>query len=167
MLQDVSLILLRDLDALRREVDLYPDDESPWVTIPGTPNTGGTLVLHLVGNLRHFVGAALGRSGFVRDRDAEFSTRGVTRRDLASAIDVARRDVADTLARLDEGALATTFPLAVGGHSFTTARFLLHLVTHLAYHLGQVDYHRRTVTGSGASAAAMSLGPLALEHGQS
>jgi hypothetical protein len=161
MLSDFSLIIVRDLDTLVREIELYPDDESLWAERPGLPNSGGTLVLHLVGNLRHFIGAALGHTGFARDRDAEFSARGLTRRQLLAMVETARADVTRTLPGLPASVLETTFPVQLGGASFVTSRFFLHIVTHLSYHLGQIDYHRRVVTGDRASAGAMSVVPLA------
>src|SRR6187551_3396600 len=69
----IRAVLRRDLATLRRELDLYADDAGPWREVPGLANCGGTLALHLAGNLRHFVGARLGTSGYVRDRTAEFA----------------------------------------------------------------------------------------------
>ncbi|HYG82853.1 MAG TPA: hypothetical protein VD861_20825, partial [Pyrinomonadaceae bacterium] len=73
MIVDIRRIYLRDISTLRSELDLYPDDKSLWQTVPGLSNTGGTLVLHLAGNLRHFIGAQLGGTDYVRDRASEFS----------------------------------------------------------------------------------------------
>jgi DinB superfamily len=162
MLTDLQAVVLRDLDTLTREIALYPSDDALWTAVEGLPNSGGTLVLHLVGNLRHFIGAALGRTGYVRDREAEFATRGLSREALAAQVAVARADVVSVLQTLPPSVLDTTFPLQLAGHSFGTRAFLLHLATHLSYHLGQIDYHRRVVSGDRASAGAMPLGPLAL-----
>ncbi|HEX5724110.1 MAG TPA: DUF664 domain-containing protein [Longimicrobiaceae bacterium] len=151
-------VLTRELRALRRQVEAYPDDESPWRMLPGISNPGGTLALHLSGNLRHFVGALLGGSGYVRDRDAEFSTRSLTRRELTERIDAT---LAEVTAALDGRELEpdADFPGPVMGMAVRTDEFLLHLAAHLAYHLGQVDYHRRIVTGGGP-AGALSLAEL-------
>ncbi len=165
MLSAVTTILARDLDTLRREVELYPDDMTPWALVPGLPNTGGTLVLHLVGNLRHFIGTVLGHGNYVRDWEAEFGSRGLSRAELAAGVNAARDDVDRALAGLPEASLAAPFPVSVGGVSLSTERMLLHLVAHLAYHLGQIDYHRRAVTGSPESAGTMPLGPLAGSSG--
>jgi len=146
----VRAVLLRDLDALAAQVRAYPGDADPWKTVPGIANPGGTLALHLAGNLRAFVGAALGQTGYVRDRDAEFSTRGLSRAEILARIAAARLEVDQALARLPEPALAQPFPQEVGGARLTTGQLLLHLVSHLGYHLGQVDYHRRAVTGGGS-----------------
>jgi hypothetical protein len=153
-------ILARELRALRREVEAYPDDESPWALPPGAPNATGTLVLHLAGNLRHFVGAQLGATGYLRDRDAEFATRALTRAELCAQIDDAVLAVERTLGALDDDALDAPYPIAAGAWRGPTGEWLAHLVAHTAYHLGQVDYHRRLVTGDGRSAGALALGEL-------
>ena len=75
----VAALLERDLQALDREVNAYPDESSLWEVPEGITNSGGTLVLHLAGNIQHFLGARLADSGYVRDRAKEFSARGVPR----------------------------------------------------------------------------------------
>jgi hypothetical protein len=57
--------------------------------------------------------------------------------------------------------MAADFPEAVGGKTLRTGEFLLHLATHLGWHLGQLDYHRRLVTGDGGKIGAIALGELA------
>ena len=162
MLQNLSVLFLRELDALKREVELYPTDEAVWVQLPGLPNAGGTLVLHLVGNLRGLIGAAVGQSGYVRDRDAEFGTRDVPRSELLALIATARSEVATALRDVDPSTLPLQFPVAVGGISLATELMLLHLLSHLGYHLGQLDYHRRASTGNAASANAIAVRALAM-----
>src|SRR5690606_19080291 len=68
-----STLILRELRAMRREVDAYPNDGAPWRLLQGLPNSGGTLVLHCAGNLQHYVGAVLGVTRYVPDRPAEVS----------------------------------------------------------------------------------------------
>jgi hypothetical protein len=160
MVQNLSLLLLRELDALRREVELYPTDEALWRQLPGLPNPGGTLVLHLVGNLRYFIGGAIGRTGYERDREAEFTTREVSRSDLLELIARTRQEVAAALLDFDPATLPPEFPATVGGMSLPSDLFLLHLLSHLGYHLGQIDYHRRASTGNGASANALPVSAL-------
>lgn len=157
---DIRLVMLRDLRALGREVAAYPDDASLWQQIPGIANSGGTLALHLAGNVRHFVGAVLGGSGFVRDRDAEFTRRDVSRVELAALIEAAIGEVEHALTPLTDAELAAPYPLEIGGNRYTTARWLTHLVSHLAYHLGQIDYHRRIVAPQSGTAQTMALGEL-------
>lgn len=147
---DLRVVMVRDLRALAREVSAYPDDASPWKELPGVSNAGGTLALHLAGNVRHFIGTVLGGTRFVRDRDAEFSRRGVSRAELVREVEAAIADADRVLATLSPERLAAEYPLEVGGRRLGTARFLSHLSAHLAYHLGQIDYHRRIAApGSG------------------
>ena len=159
-LASVATVLHRDLAAVRRSVEAYPDDETPWLERPGLPNAGATLVLHLAGNLRHYVGAVLGGTGYVRDRDAEFSRRAVPRTTLLAELDAARQALDAGLARLDDAVLQSPYPERVGGRLLTTGDFLLHLAAHLAYHLGQLDYHRRVVTGDRRPIDAIAVAAL-------
>jgi uncharacterized damage-inducible protein DinB len=158
--KSVAAILERDLRALRREVEAYPDERQIWQAVPGLPNTAGTLVLHLAGNLRHFVGARLGRTGYVRDRAAEFGRRDVPRAELLREIGEAERALG-ALATLDDGALAAEFPDPIGGNRVATGDFLVHLVAHCTFHLGQIDYHRRVVTRRGEGVGAVAIAELA------
>lgn len=157
MLSELSAVLIRDLDGLRDQVNLYPSDDVLWREVPGCPNTGGTLALHLVGNLRHYIGARLGGTGYVRDRVAEFARRGVPRKEVLDLISAARREVGETLRSLTPSSLSETYPDDVAGRRIEVGLWLMHLSTHLAYHLGQIDYHRRAVTEDETSAGTVSI----------
>jgi len=157
---DLRAVMVRDLHDLVREVQAYPDDASPWRPVPGLANSGGTLVLHLAGNIRHFIGALLGGSGYVRDREAEFGRRDVPRAELVAEVEKAVADVERVMPTLSTAMLAADFPVPMAGRTFTTARWLSHLVSHLAYHLGQVDYHRRMVAPASGTAGTMGLADL-------
>lgn len=153
--------LIRDLGTLRRELEAYEREADLWARPTGIVNPGGVLARHLLGNVRHFIGAQLGGAGYVRDRDAEFNDRNVPRAVLISHIEDAARAVDQTLRTLPAARLAEPYPLEVGGTRPETGLFLQHLATHLAYHLGQVDYHRRLVTGGTATVGAQSVPELA------
>jgi uncharacterized damage-inducible protein DinB len=160
LVRSVAAILDRDLRTLAREVEAYPDGRQLWQPVPGMANTAGTLVLHLAGNLRHFIGARLGGTGYVRDRAAEFSRRDVSRRDLLAEIETARAEVAGSLASLRDRSLPAEFPEIVAGSRIDTQEYLVHLLTHVAYHLGQIDSHRRIVTGDASGVGAVKPGEL-------
>jgi len=155
----VRMTMLRDLQSLEREIDAYPDDEALWLTPPGISNSAGNLVLHLAGNLRHFVGATLGQTGYVRNRDAEFGDRGLSREELRAEVRAAIADVDRTLTDLDDVQLQSVFPLPVGQSQkrVLTSDFLVHLAVHLTYHLGQIDYHRRLLTAGASPVDTVSL----------
>lgn len=150
-------IIGRDLRALRRELLAYDDERDIWVIPAGISNSAGTLALHLAGNLRHFLGARLGGSGYARDRGSEFADRDVPRSELIDRIGRAEAEVVSALDALPPAAPPAPFPQDLGGTRVRTDDFLLHLVTHLAYHLGQVDYHRRLVTGANSGVGAMAI----------
>ena len=156
----VQTVLLRELDALRRAVEAYPDDASLWARPPGVPNAGGTLALHLAGNIQHYVGAVLGGSGYRRDRDAEFARRDVPRAALLAEIDAAHLAVERAFGVMTDEALEKAYPEPISGRVVGTADYLVHLASHLAYHLGQLDYHRRMVTGDRRSVGAVPLAEL-------
>lgn len=157
LLSALSTTILRELGAIKRELQAYPDDASVWAPIPGITNTGGTLALHVAGNLQHYFGAMLGKDGYRRDRDAEFARRDVPRAQLIDGIDRAMRAVDRTLRGLDDAILEQPYPEPIAKRTVKTSTFLVHLAVHLAYHMGQIDYHRRAATGNGATVDAVSV----------
>jgi len=156
----LTAIILRDLRALRREVEAYPSDESVWATPPGIANSCGTLVLHLVGNLRLYVGSGIGGIDYERDRPREFAARGIPRAELLREIEVTIDTVERAFQRLNEDHLAREFALPISAGYLNTQEFLLHCAVHLGYHLGQVDYHRRLTTGMAVTVSTLSSAEL-------
>ena len=146
LVSSLRVVLLRDLRSLDDQIAAYPDDESLWTIAPGISNSAGNLTLHLVGNLRHFFGATLGGSSYVRDRPAEFATRGLSREELRTQVQATINEVDAAREKIGIGTLESAYPLQIGERSVRTAEFLVHLAVHLTYHLGQIDYHRRMLT---------------------
>ena len=155
--ETIRTLFLRELRALRREIEAYPDESSLWETRDGITNTGGNLALHLCGNLQHYVGARLGDSGYVRDRDAEFARRNVSRAEILAEIDAATAAVRLGLNRINDEDLEQPYPESIAKTTVTTGVWLMHLVAHLGYHLGQIDYHRRMVTGDATTLDVISV----------
>ncbi len=127
MTDDLSRLLVRELETFAREVELFPDDESLFKTLPGVANSAGSLGLHVCGNLQHFVGAVLGGTGYVRNRDAEFAARAGRRDDLVRKLRETAAVVASTLGQLPQEALARPYPEPVAGVQLPCGRFLMHL----------------------------------------
>ena len=152
----LAAVMRRELRALERELEAYATEEQVWALPDGLPNSGGTLALHAAGNLLHFIGTVLGGSAYIRDRDAEFARRNVPRSELIAGLREADRVVETTLGHLDPSTLGETYPLPVANRRINTGEFLFHLATHLAYHVGQVDFHRRIVTGDATGIGAVS-----------
>jgi uncharacterized damage-inducible protein DinB len=136
-------IFERDLLKLHDEIGLYKTDEDLWVLRGEIKNSGGNLALHLVGNLNHFIGAILGETGYVRNRDAEFDTRIGTRAEIMAMIKETIPVVSAALGKLTAEALVKDFPVQKHDETRRVDFMLLHLYGHFNYHLGQVNYHRR------------------------
>ncbi|ULH18302.1 DinB family protein (plasmid) [Deinococcus sp. KNUC1210] len=155
LIQDLRMMYLRELATLEREPALYPDDQGLWTVLPGLPNAGGTLFLHLAGSLQHFFGAVLGNTGYVRNRDAEFSTRDLSRTEIAAQLSQARHAINAAFEHIREADLDAPFPVVFADAPFSYRLTLLQFSSHLAYHLGQIDFHRRAVTQQHTSANAI------------
>ena len=80
-------IFERDLNKLIIEINLYKEENSLWIIKEGISNSAGNLCLHIIGNLNHFIGAVLGNSGYVREREKEFSLKNIPRKELVSNIE--------------------------------------------------------------------------------
>lgn len=143
----LKVLFERDLNTLKKELMAYEDESQLWLVQGGITNSAGNLVLHLCGNLKHFIGAVLGNSGYIRERDKEFNDKNVSRTDMATSIDETLEIVLKTLDSLDDAALDKIYEVRVfNDKPITTHIFLLHLSGHLMYHLGQINYHRRLLT---------------------
>ncbi|WP_421889984.1 DinB family protein [Marinoscillum sp.] len=136
----------KDLNRLIVEVESYSEESDLWKTAPGINNSAGNLALHLIGNLQHFIGAVLGETGYVRNREAEFSDKDVAKAKILEDIRETIVVVSATLAKLTDPEFHGVYPIEVFGKPMTTLHFLVHLEGHLNYHLGQVNYHRRLLT---------------------
>jgi uncharacterized damage-inducible protein DinB len=167
LVDGVRLVLVRELKAFQREIEMFPDDELVWRTTSGVSNSAATLALHVCGNLQHFVGAVLGATGYVRNRDLEFSRRSGPRAELARELGRAIEVVQAVLPGIPAESLSREYPEAVGGIRLPTGLFLLHLATHLAHHLGQAGYLRRVLTGENRGSGAISVKALAEAAGVS
>lgn len=143
MIHIFSTLFYRDLNKLKTEIMLYTKEENLWITEKNISNTAGNLCLHISGNLNHFIGKQLGGTDYIRDRALEFSAKNVARASLLEGIEETIEMVEETFGKMDPSILNTTYPIEVFGEPMTTGYFLAHLATHLSYHLGQINYHRR------------------------
>jgi hypothetical protein len=147
MLKDSFVeIFERDLNKLKDEINLYKSDEDLWTVKGEISNSGGNLCLHLLGNLNHFIGAVLGQSGYVRERDLEFSSKGVSRETLKEQIAKTIEVVKTSLDKLSTEDFNKNFPIEKRGEIIRMDFMLLHLFGHFSYHLGQINYHRRLIS---------------------
>lgn len=133
----------RDLARLKAEIEQFEREEDLWVIKGNIANSAGNLCLHLLGNLNHFIGTTIGKTGYVRNREAEFSDKNVPLEKLVAQIDETEKAVSDTLRNFDPARLKDSYPIQVFGEDMTNEFFLIHLESHLNYHLGQINYLRR------------------------
>jgi hypothetical protein len=159
----IASVMARELASYSRELDLFQDESLIWATVPGIANSAGNLALHVAGNLQHYVGATLGDTGYVRDRDFEFSARGLSRETLHAELSTASRVVTAVLGNFPESRLQETYPDILDGIRLPTGLFFQQLSSHLAFHLGQVGYLRRVLTQSSESSGAVSMKALSSE----
>ncbi len=144
---DFARIYSRELDRLASEISAYHREADLWTTIGAQKNPPGALALHSAGTLLSRIGAVLGNTGYVRDRDVEFSGRDVPRDEILLQIRTCRDTIIPILENLDNAALAQPYPgptpESLSGAS--TQCFLIHLIWHLGWHLGHIYYHRRGI----------------------
>lgn len=133
----------RDLNKLKMEIGAYQNEENLWKTDKNISNSAGNLCLHLIGNLNHFIGTHLGNTGYVRQRELEFSLKDIPKAELIEKIEATTTMVDSVLNQLPEAVMEKEYPLVVFEDKMTTGYFLIHLLSHLDYHLGQINYHRR------------------------
>ena len=145
MLTVITSLFEKDINKLIEEMGLFESEEDIWKIKEGVSNSAGNLSLHLIGNLNHFIGATLGNSGYVRERDKEFSEKNIPRTQLIEALNSTVSVIKQTLAALPEEDLKKDFPVAINQKIISTEYMLVYLLNHFNYHLGQVNYLRRLI----------------------
>jgi hypothetical protein len=141
--ETLKALFKRDLTKLKVEIESYQEESNIWIVSDGIANSPGNLCLHLIGNINWFVGAEIGKIGYIRHRDLEFSLKDVPRAELIKKIDDTIVMVDTVLDTITAEQFEAIYPIEVFGHPMTTEFFMVHLAAHLDYHLGQINYHRR------------------------
>ena len=147
---ELAALYTRDLTRLVQEISAFPDTATLWQTRSGITNSAGNLALHLEGNLREFIGRLLGNRDYQRDRPREFSDSGIEQRELVARLSALRDEIPLVVANLSAEELEAVYPQPHGGVTLSSRQMVIHLAGHLNYHLGQIDYLRRVLTGDGA-----------------
>jgi len=143
MIQSLKKLFLRDLNKLKKEIESYKDESKLWIIDKNIANSAGNLCLHLIGNLNTYIGKELGGIDYIRDRDLEFSQKDIPKAELLTMIEGTILAVDKALDSVTDQQLEEEYPVIVFADKMTTGFFLIHLVAHLDYHLGQINYHRR------------------------
>ena len=143
LIETLKVLFNRDLEKLKQEIILYENETKIWIIDRDIANSAGNLCLHLVGNLNTYIGAEIGKTGYKRNRELEFSMKNIPRQELIKKIEDTINVVESSLATLKEDELENEYPLLVFAEKTSIGYLMVHLAVHLGYHLGQVNYHRR------------------------
>lgn len=143
LITTLKTLFNRDLNRLKSEIEQYSSEKAIWKVDKNIANSTGNLCLHLLGNLNTFIGAQLGQTAYIRQRELEFSLKDIPRKELIEQIENLLPIIDETLDKLTPQQLESNYPINVFKKEMTTSFFLIHLATHLNYHLGQINYHRR------------------------
>lgn len=133
----------RDLTKLKAEIELYENENTIWLIEKGITNSAGNLTLHLIGNLNTYIGAEIGKTNYIRNRALEFFQKNIPKKELIKSIEDTIKMIENALDKVTEEDLKKEYPVLVFDKKTSTEYLLIHLSTHLAYHLGQINYHRR------------------------
>ena len=123
------------------------NDEQFWTKPFAFGNSFGHLVLHLTGNLNYYIGAEIAGTGYVRDREREFTEAA------RPAKNEVMRRFDDAVAMVLRTARAQTD--ADWGKAYTAMReedadnrfnIFLRCATHLHLHVGQMIYLQTELT---------------------
>lgn len=130
----------RDIRKLIEEINLFRDESNLWKIHGSIKNPAGNLALHIIGGTNFLIGATLANTGYIRNRDLEFSANGVKRLELISGLEALIPMINQTLSSID---LDAGYPRMFDDKKVTNGYLLIQLLAHLNYHLGQVNYLRR------------------------
>lgn len=145
MKETLQLLFTRDLNRLISEIEQYKEEENIWKIEGQIKNSAGNLCLHIIGNLNTYIGKELGNTGYIRNRELEFSSKNVPKQELIQMIEITITTIHDTLDQLVDSLWKAEYPVLVFESKTSTEYLLVHLTTHLTYHLGQINYHRRLI----------------------
>ena len=143
LIETLKVLFDRDLNRLKKEISSYQNENILWHFEKGIANSAGNLCLHLIGNLNTYIGLEIGKIDYERQRDFEFSAKGISKEELIQQIEDTKTRVAIALDKLTDEQLENEYPILVFESKTSTEYLLVHLTTHLTYHLGQINYHRR------------------------
>lgn len=143
MITGIKDIYLSHLDRNIAEINLYTNENAIWEITDGISNSAGNLTLHIVGNLQFFIGTYLGNTGYVRDRDAEFNLKNLSRIALINMLEDTKNILNTTISALNNDSINQCYPMDKFGEGKSIGYVLVYLLAHLDYHLGQINYHRR------------------------
>jgi uncharacterized damage-inducible protein DinB len=129
------------LAAKVRELAAPLSDEQFWRKPFPFGNSFGHLVLHLTGNLNYYIGAEIAGTGYVRDRDREFSeTQRPSKEEVLKRFDQAIVVVLRAIREQSEEDWSKSYTAMREEDAGNRFNIFLRCATHLHHHLGQMIY---------------------------
>jgi uncharacterized damage-inducible protein DinB len=141
--EQILALYKRDLEKLKNEIAFYNNENSLWIIDKNISNSAGNLCLHLIGNLNHFIGHIIGKTNYIRNRNDEFNLEDISRQDLIQSIIETTQIIEGSLHLMTNEQLTDDYPILKFEETKSNEFLLMHLLFHLNYHLGQINYHRR------------------------
>jgi hypothetical protein len=138
----------RDINQIINELNQYQDEANIWKIEANITNSAGNLTLHLIGNLNTYIGKEIGHTNYVRNRTLEFTQKKIPKQELILQLEKTKEVIKLALSNLTAEELNNEKPILFLDKETTHQYLLIHLTMHLAYHLGQINYHRRLLDKS-------------------
>jgi uncharacterized protein DUF1572 len=144
-MEDYKQFFSKNLNNLKEDISAYGNEGDLWKLAGDIKNTPGNLCLHICGNLKHNIGAIIGKNGYVRNRDSEFARKNVPKSELLKEVDNTIEMISPVLSKLTDDDMKVEFPADAFSQGGTIALIILRVAAHMGYHLGQINYHRRLI----------------------
>jgi hypothetical protein len=142
---EIASLYERDLRKLIEEISSFKSEENLWKTHGSIKNSSGNLALHIIGGLNYLIGATLSNTGYIRDRDREFTDKGIDRKLIIEQLSALIPMIKNTVNQLTSDKMLAAYPRFFDKENATNSYVLTQLLLHLNYHLGQVNYLRRAL----------------------
>lgn len=124
-------------------------EEQFWHNPFSHGNSVGHLVLHLTGNLSYYVGAQIAKTGYVRNRDLEFTeSRKPSKSDVLRKFDETMAMVLATIEKQTESDWTASYTAEREPSAKNRVTLFLRCATHLYHHIGQIIYLSRELQKS-------------------
>lgn len=120
-------------------------EEQVWARGSENENAIGNLMLHLAGNVRQWIGSAVGGKPDIRMRDREFATRaGVTKQDMFERLQGVVNEAVTIIEGLTSERLAQR--VKVQNYDVPVLEAVYHVVDHFAQHTAQIIFAAKMMT---------------------
>jgi uncharacterized damage-inducible protein DinB len=130
-------------DQLHKWVDSLSDEQF-WRNPYPYGNSVGHLVLHLTGNLNYYVGARVAVTGYVRDRDREFTDKQPpTKEEALRRLDETISMVVATLRKQEAEDWGKAYTAEREPEAENRFQIFVRCAGHAYHHVGQIVYLSR------------------------